>query len=422
MHMCQTKLARTKPPSAARGQALILIVFAIVGLVAITGLAVDGGNAFADRRRAQNAADSAAVAGALARINGQNWLERVKQVAASNGYSNSATTTVEVHSPPDSGTYKGNIEYIQIRIISHVRSYFAPVIGVREITNAVESVARSKPPVMGPLFGGAAVVALAPNSDCLFNKSFYVHAEATLAIWGNGIFINSANKTCALIQQGEGSLRINTGEDIKVVGGANIQKPQLLTPTRPITGSASIPYPPPVFWPKVGCGTKEATVSADGKEISTGNWGEDDFPPPGVNKLHSGNYCLDGDFVIPGARTLEGNGVVILMQHGRVRWSNAATIELTAPTKGDLAGLLLYQPMQNKNPLILNAAEGSKIRGTILAPAAQIKIKGNDSQYGFHGQLIGFSFDVDGNSNVVIRFEPDENYQALTLPEVQLVK
>ena len=31
--------------------------------------------------------------------------------------------------------------------------------GVREITNAVESVARSKPPVMGPLFGGAAVVA-----------------------------------------------------------------------------------------------------------------------------------------------------------------------------------------------------------------------------------------------------------------------
>ena len=43
-----------------RGQAIVLIAAAIVALIAITGLAVDGGLAFADRRQAQNAADSAA--------------------------------------------------------------------------------------------------------------------------------------------------------------------------------------------------------------------------------------------------------------------------------------------------------------------------------------------------------------------------
>ncbi len=409
--------------AAQRGQALILIVFAIVALVAITGLAVDGGNAYADRRRAQNAADSAALSGALGRINGQAWADTVLAIAKTNGYNNDGkSNVVEIHSPPISGAYKGNIEYIQVRITSHVRTYFAPVIGMRQITNVVEAVARSKPSVLGPLFNGAAVVSLAPTSDCLFHKSFYVHAEATLAVWGGAVLINSANPTCALITQGNGSIRMNDVYPITMVGGFNIQKPQLITPYPPVTGQQSIPYPPPLFMPKVGCGSRQATVSVDGKSISDGNWGKDDFPPDGVTHLSAGNYCLDGDFIIAGTREITGNGVVINMQHGQIKWSGAATIELTAPATGKLKGLLIYQPEDNQSPLVLNAAENSKIRGTILAPGAQIIIKGNDSNYGFHGQLIGYTFDVDGNSNVVIRFLPEDNYQALTMPEVQFVK
>ena len=36
---------------------MILIALVIIGLIAITGLAVDGGMAYANRRQAQNAAD-----------------------------------------------------------------------------------------------------------------------------------------------------------------------------------------------------------------------------------------------------------------------------------------------------------------------------------------------------------------------------
>jgi Flp pilus assembly protein TadG len=46
-----------------RGQALIVIVFALVGLLVVAGLAIDGGMVFLDRRRMQNAADAAALAG-----------------------------------------------------------------------------------------------------------------------------------------------------------------------------------------------------------------------------------------------------------------------------------------------------------------------------------------------------------------------
>ncbi len=51
-----------------KGQALILIVFGMVALIGFTALAVDGGRVFSDRRNAQNAADTAALAAALADI------------------------------------------------------------------------------------------------------------------------------------------------------------------------------------------------------------------------------------------------------------------------------------------------------------------------------------------------------------------
>lgn len=47
-----------------RGQVIILFVLALVGLLAFAGLAVDGAMLYSDRRAAQSAADSAALAGA----------------------------------------------------------------------------------------------------------------------------------------------------------------------------------------------------------------------------------------------------------------------------------------------------------------------------------------------------------------------
>jgi len=46
-----------------RGQALVIVVFALIGLLIVAGLAIDGGMVFLERRRMQNAADAAALAG-----------------------------------------------------------------------------------------------------------------------------------------------------------------------------------------------------------------------------------------------------------------------------------------------------------------------------------------------------------------------
>src|SRR5512143_4256505 len=113
---------------AHRGQVLIIFVFAIIGLVGATGLAIDGGNIYSDRRHAQNAADTAALAAALVRnnlekaVNGANEADCILLAdgsscgpsvaiaaldrATSNGYTNLENgSTVEVHTPPIDGYY-----------------------------------------------------------------------------------------------------------------------------------------------------------------------------------------------------------------------------------------------------------------------------------------------------------------------------
>jgi hypothetical protein len=425
---------KTKSPSE-RGQAIVLIALALVGLIAITGLVVDGGLAYADRRQAQNAADSAVLAASLARIRGNNYLSAALDQTQKNGYANdSEQSDVQVHNPPISGPYAGNSEYIQVVITSHHQTVFAKVVGISEVTNTVEAVARAKPAQLAEIMGGYAVISLAPTSDCQSHKSFWAHGEATLALQGGGVWINSNHPTCAFLQQGSGSIAIEDSSPFVIVGGASIQKPQLIKrqspglgymqregdsiPLQPTVGAVPVPYPPPFILPRPGCGGRRAKVSENGTTMTPGNWSED-FPPKGVTNLQSGIYCINGDVRVNGGETLQGNGVVLYVEHGTVHFNGNATVKLGAPSGGPFQGLLIYLPMDNDSIVTLNGNADSSFRGTILAPASLIRINGNDSSYGFHSQIIGLYIELDGNSNLVVKYLDSQNYDAIISPEIQ---
>src|SRR6185369_7636392 len=139
-----------KPKFSERGQALILIAFAALGLFAIAGLAIDGSAKYSDRRHAQNAADTAALAGAYAKVTGDStWQLVALNRANDNGYDNThvsvdgtLTNDVHVSSPPQSGIYKcpdpgdpiqvhfNCHDYVQVIIDSNVNTWFARVIGI----------------------------------------------------------------------------------------------------------------------------------------------------------------------------------------------------------------------------------------------------------------------------------------------------
>src|SRR5258707_8537905 len=70
------------------GQALVVIALAAVVLFGFVALAIDGSAKFSDRRHAQNAADTAALAAALDLVNNKtaDWKLDAYKRAYDNGY------------------------------------------------------------------------------------------------------------------------------------------------------------------------------------------------------------------------------------------------------------------------------------------------------------------------------------------------
>ena len=93
-----------KSLKSERGQALLLIALGAVVLFGFAALAIDSSRVYEDKRHAQNAADTSALAAALAKIRQQNYTTAALTRAAANGYDNNGTTnTVTVNLCSESG-------------------------------------------------------------------------------------------------------------------------------------------------------------------------------------------------------------------------------------------------------------------------------------------------------------------------------
>ena len=95
-------------------------MLALVMLMGIAALAIDGTRLYAEKRHAQNAADNAALAAARALCLDQDFTSAALELANGNGYDNDGTgDIVTVNNPPTSGPYSGNSNYIEVTIVSN---------------------------------------------------------------------------------------------------------------------------------------------------------------------------------------------------------------------------------------------------------------------------------------------------------------
>jgi putative Flp pilus-assembly TadE/G-like protein/putative adhesin len=394
-------------PSTQSGQALVLIALAAIGLFGFAALAIDGSAVFSDRRHAQNAADTSALAAALAKTrNDSSWETIGLGRAASNGYNdNGITNDVLFYNPPISGPYVGNDEYIQVKIRSDVKLFFARVIGRQKATNYVEAVARATPSDYDQMFWGNAVVGLAPH-DC---RAVTYQGNADSTVTGGGIFVMSDCPDAAFFNH-SGAAQL-TAPSLCAVGGIEYRPGALNIPS---VAEGCSP-PPQIAEPNPVC---IGNALRSGNTLSPGNW-TGHFPPAGVDTLESGVYCVNGDFRLNGGDSLTGHGVVIRMNSGVVTWNGGATVHLDAPTEGDFNGLLLYMPSStNCSTITLNGNSGSTIVGTILAPCADVSIEGTGDS-GIDGQIIGYTVDLSGTSENSIHYDDAKNYDALILPAIE---
>lgn len=423
-----------------RGQALVLIVAGIVGLIGLTALAIDGGNAYSDRRHAQNAADTSSLAGALALVRGDDYQAVALARAASNGYvdsdptagSSSSTVNVEVYNPPISGVYDGNNEYVQVIITSHVRAFFAPVVGVREMVNKVNAVAHAIPPTVAPIYPGNAVVGLDPSA-C---KAVMYQGSANATLYNadgsslSGIFVNSDCTTAAFFNN-SAAAKLTAGS-MCAVGGVTYKAGSLAIPDSSNsgieTGCTQMNYPPtewvgPEASAELWCST---AGTKSGSWISPGHW-TGTFPPAGVDHMNAGVYCVDGNFKLNGGDTLTGHDVTIYMRSGDVSWNGGATVDLSAPPgpsdpdTNPFGGLLLYVPLSNPATVTINGNADSKMVGTILAPSSECSVEGTGDA-GLHGQVICYDVKLTGSTGIKIYYDPNDNYQATIPPSLAPVQ
>jgi len=379
---------------------------------------------FSDRRHAQNAADTAALDAALSKTRGGSWTQEGLDRASSNGYNdNGASNEVEVYSPPVDGNYAGNDQYVQVKIISRVKTFFARVLGFQQITNKVEAVARAVPGTNSPMFAGNAVIGLAPT-EC---HAVTYQGNANTTVQGGGIFVNSECASAAFFNNSSAAQL--TAPCLQAVGQIQAQAGVLNIPPGCIqSGPPNVTaynYPPDnLVFPNIVCPSGE---SQDGNVLNPGTYSSGSkFPPNGVTFLNGGTYCVHNDFSVQGGDTLIGHNVIIIMLDGDVTFNGGATIQLSGPAgpqteENPYGGLFLYMPMSNSGTISINGNSDSGFTGTILAPAADITINGTGDA-GLHGQIIGYTVDLSGTSNTSIFYDNDENWDAPVPPQIELAQ
>lgn len=464
-----------KSQKSEKGQALILIVFAAIGLFAFAALAIDGSRVFSDRRHAQNAADTAALAAALAQVRGGDYATAATLRAESNGFT-IANSTVEVHlcnepdlSPPCEGLPAGAAEsqYIQVVIRMNTPTTFARILGWEQVPSVVSAIARAVGGASPVSFQSPAVSAMSPHDP----QAVHGNGNFSLNIHNSGIFNNSdARGGCpngsALLFNGHGTYSVDTGYE--VVGqscdvGNN-------TITGDFLSGTQIPYPPAIDIPapSITCeGNTMPAWSGTGWIVPPGTHSYADIPGGSVT-FAPGNHCFpsgfrisgntpsitvnDANFLISGGEfhiasngtfncsnllvhsnggtgmRLNGNGtsncsgVTFYMSTGNVTWNGNSANIFSAPTGGTYRGLLVYLPYGNSNPLSISGNASSQFTGSIIGVSSHIGLQGNNSTLALSTQIIGYTVGFSGNGNFEIDYNPSLQYAQGEPTMIQVIK
>ena len=434
---------------SSRGQVLIIFVFAIIGLIAIAGLAIDGSNILSDRRHAQNAADTAALAAAVTRdnwvaahsgtpcdnfntatntlpSNGCDAVNKALDIAGTNGFSaNGTDITVDVYSPPVDGYYatcsNGDCDphnYIEVVIHHDVQTWFARVVGMAQTHNTVQAVALAVATHKGSPFPSDAIVGLDPDPSHL---SFQAQSNAQKwNIKGGGIFANGDaldKHSTVVMDPGYCITSVGTATGFQCGGSSNnpallLHYPAdvlaMLPPIPSCKGTAYYDKKDGMVHPD-----KNASLSATGSV-----WNSFDTHPA----FAPGLYCMKnvGKEIIHSDVTGTGVTFYIMDSNFDVKFDGkTGSFAVTAP-QGDPSyaynGVLMFSAVVASGG---NCTQNMEFRGngttpvvgTIMLPGACINWLGNSSAAAADTQLVGWQIYSNGTADANFNYNANNNYK-----------
>lgn len=363
------------------GVALVKVMLCLVVLVGILALNLDGGRAMDERRRAQTAADAAALA-AGAELYRQYWSAHgtdatgaartaAIEVAAANGFPASAVT---VHIPPTSGTYSGRAGYAEVEIANDLDVSFGRIFTGDPIRVKARSVGRGEPVPIGIILlnqSGAAAFNNTAAAFVLVNKPLIVNSNHAVALQSTGLTIVGLTR-------------------IEVTGGVNISS--LLPITSHVHTGVRPTLDPLAFLPvpsTVGVPVRSATPLTINSLIPT-------ILQPGIYRggirvtgvsivvMSPGVYILEGGgFRVDGAATVTGLGTMVYnttstsFASGPISVAGLGKVVMTAPLTGTYQGVNFFQHRAMTQPVSMTGLGLTTITGVVYAARAPVNLTGS---------------------------------------------
>ena len=408
-----------------KGQALILITLAAIGLFAFAALAIDASRAYSNKRHAQNAADTAALAGALAFTRHKDIETTALARAKDNGYEtdgNLTTVTVTITDVPTIDCPSDTTgKDITVTIESQIPTTFARIIGRNYLDSGATATSRACGFYYAPLFGGNAVVGLNPSTfKCAFDSGPSNSAKWKLK--GGGIFSNG----CARSKNND-SVDL-TGECVSSVGAASGF-------TCESEGTKPIAYPDDVL----------KTMPPNPCDGTPGDIG---LPPPASGSTFSnGVYCISNMDVYDQKDIVLDNATLYVTDIDfNLKFAGGGGFSGNPTHAGSYAGsddysnyymIIAYTspPCEDFNDHTAQVIQfrgngGGTFSGTILAPSACVDLRGNGDANGIHTQVIGYNVSSNGNAGggnededrVYINYDDDENHKKPVYPSITVLR
>jgi len=376
-------------------------------LFAALGLAIDGGQMYAQRQMAQAAADAAAQAGIMSILRGTNATSANPFGTGSPPIASSVCTPADARTPCVYARYNGfggtNADTVTLSFPTTVAGVtlssatvpaFAVTVQRTLQTGLIRFIGPSTSSVTAKATAGLidgvspyCIYALDPSGQ----NAFQATGSAAVTVTGCAIAVNSDNADAATVS-GTSSV---TASAVNIVGGYSTGCSSgcgTITPT-PVTGASSPParavpdpfssLPTPAFssgsclpFPSgaaVSPGTYCGPVTIGG--IRTVAFGAGNYVINGgltvsnsaVVTFGAGDYVMNGGGVtFRGASTSSGSGVMFYLTgtaatYGSVNVDNSANLTLSAPTSGPYLGLVFFQ-----DPAMPTTSPGASFSGAVI--------------------------------------------------------
>ena len=370
---------------------LTAVTFALCMPVTIgsAGLGVEIGYWFFEERRLQTAADLAANAGAVVLRGGASdstVRSTAEHEATENGY---VPGTIVVNTPPTTGANQ-NDRAVEVLLERDFPRYFTALFTQEPVKIAVRAVAAYENEQQ------ACILAL----DTWADDAVIFIGNPTATFDGCVVMSNSLADDSITIA---GSADV-TAPCIVSAGGTDVSADLTLT-----SCTAPMEEMPQAVDPYADLAAPSTAGTC--ASVPNGNPSQPKTLDPGVYcgglqltgevALNPGVYVIDGgDFRINANAQVIGHGVIFYLTGGAtVHFNGSAQIDLSAPTSGTYAGVLMYGDRnQGNGDNIFNGTADSSFTGALYFPTQQVTHNGNFSGENGCLRVVARSIDLRGDA------------------------